>query len=219
MADKMKLTYFPLMAKGLGPALVAECSGLPWTGPKETGLNVFEKWGEMKESGVSPFGQLPLLEDGDLKIGQCCAIMNYIGKKAQTEGKDAAEFAVSQMLMAEGEDIYAIMQKHNATKFAALDTKPQADQGKLWGEVIPGELAKLEKLLGDKKTYTSSGKTPGELYIFAVMHQVAAVKEDCMASAPKFKAFYDGVKADASVQKVLGGESAFGALDPYFIPC
>ena len=27
------LLYFPVMAKGLGPVLVAEFSGLPWQGP------------------------------------------------------------------------------------------------------------------------------------------------------------------------------------------
>eukprot|EP01047_Picozoa_sp_COSAG01_P026749 COSAG01_NODE_1734_length_9366_cov_4.124636_15_plen_52_part_00 len=32
-----KLTYFPLMAKGLGPALCCELSGLPWQGPKDLG--------------------------------------------------------------------------------------------------------------------------------------------------------------------------------------
>ena len=88
----------------------------------------------------------------------------------------------------ESQDLYALMQKHNATKFAALDTKPAADQAKLWSELIPGEVGKLEKLLGGKQKYTDSGKTPGELYIFAVMHQIACVKESpgdcpgCMSS-------------------------------------
>lgn len=217
MAEPMKLTYFPLMAKGLGPALVAECSGLPWVGPKDDATPVFDRWGAMKESGVSPFGQLPLLQDGALNIGQCTAIMNYIGKKAGTEGKDAAEYGVSQMLIAEGEDLYAIMQKHNATKFAALDTKPEADQAKLWGEIIPGEMGKLEKLLGGKATFTSSGKTPGELYVFAVMHQIACVNADICKDTPNLKKFYDGMLADASVKKVLDGESHFGECPPYFI--
>jgi glutathione S-transferase len=36
----------------------------------------------MKESGKSPFGQLPLLKDGGTWVGQSIAIVNYIGKKA-----------------------------------------------------------------------------------------------------------------------------------------
>ena len=35
--DPFTLRYFPLMAKGLGPALVAEFSGLPWIGSKDAG--------------------------------------------------------------------------------------------------------------------------------------------------------------------------------------
>ena len=29
--------YFPIYAKGLGPAIVAEMSGLPWEGPGSLG--------------------------------------------------------------------------------------------------------------------------------------------------------------------------------------
>eukprot|EP00438_Fugacium_kawagutii_P026418 Skav225683 [mRNA] locus=scaffold243:31919:37874:- [translate_table: standard] len=76
--EPMKLYYFPLMAKGLGPAL---------------------------ESGKCAFGQLPLLEvSSSLRISQCVAIVNYIGKISGTEGTSLEEFAVSQALLAEGED-------------------------------------------------------------------------------------------------------------------
>ena len=49
------------MLQGLGPALVAEMSGLPWKGPKDLGFTK-EKWQkEIKESGRPPFKQLPML--------------------------------------------------------------------------------------------------------------------------------------------------------------
>ena len=218
MTKPMELTYFPLMARGLGPALVAECSGLPWTGPKDTGFT-FAAWEDLKASGASPFGQLPLLRDGDLAVGQTIAILNYVGRKAGTEGKDDAEFAVSQMLLAEGEDLFALLNKHQPTMYASLEKKPQADQTKLWGELVPGELGKLETLLGERKSFTSSGKTPGELYVFAVVHQIVLVKPGCLEAFPHFKAFYEGYLADASVQKVLKGESNFGPIEPYFVAC
>merc|ERR1719424_1065673 len=40
--------YFPVMAKGLGPAIILEASGLPWTGPKENGFTM-DSWAEMKK--------------------------------------------------------------------------------------------------------------------------------------------------------------------------
>merc|ERR1719221_2489827 len=82
------LTYFPVMAKGLAPALCAELSGLPWKGKKDTGFES-SKWGDLKASGKSPFGQLPILETEGAAIGQCTAICNYIGHVAGMEGKDA----------------------------------------------------------------------------------------------------------------------------------
>ena len=89
--SKMKLTYFSVMAKGLGPALccgerapavvscrvapasdphsAAELSGLPWDGPKSAGVDLNKDWPKLKPT--TPFGQLPLLEVDGLSIAQC----------------------------------------------------------------------------------------------------------------------------------------------------
>ena len=40
----MKLTYFSVMAKGLGPAICCELSGLDWDGPKSSGFNADTDW-------------------------------------------------------------------------------------------------------------------------------------------------------------------------------
>ena len=46
--------------------------------------------------------RVPLLEVDGMAIGQCVAIVNYIGRRAGMEGRDAEEFALSQVLLAEG---------------------------------------------------------------------------------------------------------------------
>lgn len=43
----LRLYYFPLLAKGLGPAIVAEMSGLPWQGPKDLGFTR-DDWPKLK---------------------------------------------------------------------------------------------------------------------------------------------------------------------------
>ena len=48
MSAMLRLYYFPLMAKGLGPALVAELSGLPWLGPKDLGFTR-DDWPKLKD--------------------------------------------------------------------------------------------------------------------------------------------------------------------------
>ena len=82
MSDLGELIYFPVMAKGLQLACIAEMSGLPWTGftVEESGP---KSWTEIKDSGIAPFGQMPLLKTpGGLVLGQSVAIANYIAKMA-----------------------------------------------------------------------------------------------------------------------------------------
>merc|ERR1712146_204064 len=108
------------------------------------------------------------------------AIVNYIGKKAKTEGKTHAEYIMSRTLLAEGEDLYAAMQKFHPTVYVELGglgrdgmtKKGDADaNAKFWTEWVPGQLSKLEKLLQEKSSFTSTGRTVGELYLWAMLHQ------------------------------------------------
>lgn len=226
MADApMKLTYFPVMAKGLGPALVCEFSGLPWVGPKDLGFTM-EGWGDLKASGKCPFGQLPLLEADGLNIGQCLAIVNYVGKKAGTEGKFPEEFTMSQALIAEAEDLYSSLQKVQPTIFQKMETvgrdgfSKKGDQealNKFWVTWVPEQLKNLEALLGDKAAFTSTGQTVGELYLWAMLHQMKLVKADMFAATPKLGSFYEALEQEPRVQKVLKGESTYGEWKQYFI--
>jgi glutathione S-transferase len=162
-----KFSYFPLFAKGLQPTLCLAVSGAEWEG-NPVGM---EDWGAMKKTGVCPFGQLPILQTPSGAVfGQSTAICNYISKVGGLEGKDAVEFGVSQMCMAEGEDLYAAMQKHQDTMFVK-DKIPKDENAKFWAENVPGHFEKLEKLVGSTG-FTSSGTTGGELYLFGMMFQV-----------------------------------------------
>ena len=44
MVPCFELRYFPLLAKGLGPALVAEHSGLPWAGSASLDFSIERDW-------------------------------------------------------------------------------------------------------------------------------------------------------------------------------
>eukprot|EP00959_Pyramimonas_sp_CCMP1952_P458392 9476540-Pyramimonas_sp.AAC.1 len=99
-----KLTYFPVMAKGLQLALLAEFSGLEWDGEQKTRGDGPRDWPQLKSE--TPFGQMPFLVTPEgLSIGQSVAIANYIGRKGDMLGKTDADFAISQMCMAEGESL------------------------------------------------------------------------------------------------------------------
>ena len=126
-----ELRYFPVMAKGLGPTLVAEHSGQPWKGNKDLGFIARggppgKNFADIKDT--LPFGQLPLLttSNGE-KIAQTTAIVNYIGMVAGTEGS-GRDYAVSQMLIAEAEDIYAMTNKNVPTIVAPLNQGIKGDK-------------------------------------------------------------------------------------------
>lgn len=238
-AADLELYYFALYAKGLGPALVAEFSGLPWKGPgvlrNEWVGDDGVKWGGadgLKASGESPFGQMPLLKTNGPagNIGQTVAIIQYLARQAGAvlEGVDEREFAVSQMLIAEAEDVYAALQRNNPTKFAALSTPEQMAAGarkgdramydKFWAEGFPAKLAKLEALATAPGGFTSTGVTAGELLLFAYFYQMSLMRPaDWLSAAPKVSAWFAALLRNEKVQKVVTGASAFGAMGQYFI--
>lgn len=238
MAELGTLTYFPVLAKGLAPALCAEHSGLPYKGNRDTGFTG-NMWPKLKASGRSPFDQLPILETpGKLVVGQTMAICNHIGKVAGTEGKDLQEYTMSQMVMAEGEDLYIQLQKYQPTAFAKHKSENNA---KFWAEVVPAHLKKLEALMqrrsssgavagclsgicgggggarGKQVGFTSSGTTPGELLLFSYLYQMQLVNEKFLGAAPRLGAWFNHVKTMPETQRVTSGESAMGAMTQYFI--
>eukprot|EP00746_Dinoflagellata_sp_MGD_P022715 gnl/MRDRNA2_/MRDRNA2_153176_c0_seq1.p1 gnl/MRDRNA2_/MRDRNA2_153176_c0~~gnl/MRDRNA2_/MRDRNA2_153176_c0_seq1.p1 ORF type:complete len:246 (+),score=54.23 gnl/MRDRNA2_/MRDRNA2_153176_c0_seq1:99-836(+) len=228
--EPMKLRYFPTMAKGLGPALVAELSGLPWLGNKDLGFSR-ETWPELKATGKPPFGQVPLLEDNGRFIGQSTAIVNYIGKKAKTEGKTQDDYAMSQMLLAEGVDLdtefFKCQPSVGGYGYAGFDDMiyddPMLKKGsaaahaKFWDEWVPGQFSKLETLLAGKDKFTSSGRTVGEIYVWAMMHQMKLCKPDMYKETPNLGRFYESLFNEPGVQKVLKGESTMGELARYYV--
>jgi glutathione S-transferase len=163
----LELRYFNVMAKGLGPALVLEYSGLEWRGSKDLGFHG-GLWQDLKPK--TPFGQLPLLTlpTGEM-IAQTTAIINYIGKTAGTEGSGSS-YATSQMLLGEAEDLYALMQKFVPTIYVAIDKKLGVEAyNDFWLKTAHEHLEKINRLSGHDFLGTT---LPGALYLFSILHQM-----------------------------------------------
>ena len=227
-ASCFELRYFSLMAKGLGPALVAQHSGLPWSGNATLGFTIAEHWKALKPQ--TPFGQLPLLTvlgpDG-FELAQTTAIVNCIDQLAQTNpttNRDGVKgFARSQQLIAEAEDIYNLMVKFLPTLYKRLSDEAvvtskgtAADYATFWSELLPKQLAHLERLtpLGEQG---SSLYSSGELYLFAMLHQAHLVCDTIFAATPTLGEWYARLRADHRTQRVLNGESPMGELAQYFV--
>ena len=91
-----------------------------------------------------PFLELP----NGFVMGQSTAIANYIGNLAGMEGATPQDVGISQMCMAEGEDIYSLMQKYKLQKWQKPEDKlPQADVDKFFAVVFCLVSSLLESVL------------------------------------------------------------------------
>ena len=232
-ASSIELRYFDVTAKGLGPTLCAEFSGLNWQGNLSL-KHDRKKWAQIKQNGDAPFGQQPLLttQTGTI-IGQTVAIVNWIGREAGTDGVANVDggwrsWSTSQMLIAEGEDIYDLMQKFVPTKF--VQEKAGKDKyDEFWSEILPTHVIMLEKLM-KKFNYQQSmmknneeDPTTGELYLFSMLYQAQQVcpgGKDVMLGGEEevtlVRTWYELIEKDPRTIRVLSGNSVMGELKQYF---
>ena len=180
-APSLRLCYFDVMAKGLQVWMVANHSGLKWQGKPE-GFSWRDGPNAMKPS--APFGQMPLLfVGGEDKppVAQATAIASVIGKLANTDGgSDINDYAMSNMLLAQGEDMYNALQKGQPTLYAKIGSgiKTDATHAELWEVTLPHHLDCLEKLCdANAGNFTSTGNTIGEMFLWGVIHQVVLLDE------------------------------------------
>ncbi len=177
----LRLCYFDVMAKGLQVWMVANHSGLKWQGKPE-GFSWRDGPNAMKPS--APFGQMPLLfVGGEDKppVAQATAIASVIGKLANTDGgSDINDYAMSNMLLAQAEDMYNALQKGQPTLYAKIGSgiKTDATHAELWEVTLPHHLDCLEKLCdANAGNFTSTGNTIGEMFLWGVIHQVVLLDE------------------------------------------
>lgn len=71
-----------------------------------------------------PFGQLPYLVDGNVRLAQSNAIFRYVAKKGNMTGDTPEAYADSEMLTEEAADIYNLLAKANysSDKIGAMNS-------------------------------------------------------------------------------------------------
>ena len=216
----LQFMYFDVMAKGLPLVLVLQDTGVEWERAR------VEDWGAAKQDMANfPFQQMPLLVDGGLRIAQSTAILNYVGRKCGRFGASESDQVVSDMLVAEAEDVYSVMQKSIPTLFVKLGT-PMLKGDKEYfektiSETFPKHFNCLEELLRrqDSAPWFIKGdkRCVGELYLWGFLYQLKLALPNILDSFPKLLEFYNAMAGLESVFKVVEGESAFGPWKQYFV--
>jgi len=181
------LYYWGIKARAQLAVLVAAYAGQPLDWNKQP------DWPGLKPS--TPFGQLPYLEDGDVKLAQSGAIARYLGRKFGLQGESDADFAHSEQLIEESQDIFTALVKANYSP-----NKAEA-YTEAFATTIPNHLANLEKLLnGDRFT---SKTTTGELAIFNVINIALDLEAGLLGNFPGLQAFYNRIAANEGVAAYL----------------
>mmetsp|Transcript_91530 Transcript_91530/g.258804 ORF Transcript_91530/g.258804 Transcript_91530/m.258804 type:complete len:226 (-) Transcript_91530:220-897(-) len=215
----LKFTYFGLWAKGPSVALALEHSGLDWEGAFP------DDWSGMKET--TPFFELPVLEVPELgMVGHELAILNLVGRRVpEMAGVSEKDFAISQQLLNQGEDIYQKLSKiktglitgEEAAGFWTDENAKTHNRNygiKVFLRLLESFMSKCAS--GDDK-FTSTGNTVGECKLFASLHSCKLIRDDVLEGYPGLARFYARFAAEPATQAVLAdGAKMPGPFAQYF---
>eukprot|EP00871_Galdieria_phlegrea_P004094 jgi/Galph1/4686/GphlegSOOS_G3321.1 len=94
-----ELTYFNIRGLGEPIRLLFEDNGVAY---KDNRVEAGEEWQRVKQEGIAsgsiPFGQMPVLKDGDFYIAQSGAILRHLARKHGLYGDSEEEKALADML-------------------------------------------------------------------------------------------------------------------------
>jgi len=152
----MKLTYFNLRARGEPARLILEQAGVAYEDHRiESPFVDAGPWMEYKPS--TPYGQLPVLKDGDVEIAQSMTIARYIANKHGLGGNNALESAQMDEIVDALSD--ATNKQYDAFLFEKDENKKKDLQKAFNGTYLPTLFSQLEKRLAERGCeYLAAGR-------------------------------------------------------------
>lgn len=141
---------------------------------------------------------MPVLTGADgFVLGQSLAIVRYIARLAKLQGETDKEFAASEQLIQEGEDIYGNLAKAHY----APDRTEAMD--KFFAGGVNTHLDNLTKLLNGE---TFTGRLlAGDLAIFVALDILVGLQADVLDKHQSLKDFHARVAANPKVSAVAAG--------------
>jgi len=176
-SSKPILTYF----NGRGRAEVARLIFA------ETGTayedNRVQDHSELKKSGKLPFGQLPILQVGDVTIAQSQAINRYLAREHGLAGKNSLENAQVDMVIDGWTDL-------TSARFAA---KTDEEKAKFASETLPTWLGHLEKIVAANGSgyFVGSGLTVADIVGFVSLDYVKTNAPTALEHFPALSKLYE----------------------------
>ena len=204
MSAAATLIYWGIVARGTPAYLVAALGGETLNWDTETA----NAWPAAKSE--APFGQLPFVRDGDVKIAQSMALVRYFARKHNLQGDSLAAYGSTEQITEEASSLFEGLAK---CKYGA---DPLADYNKYFDTYLPAQLAYLENLL----THSFfSGEKPlqGDAALYSAIYIIGRCNADklnaALAHAPKVAAWKAAFEA---IPSIAAAKAHLDTLGAYF---
>ena len=178
---KLDLVYFPIRARAEPARMIMAYGGIPYTDKDCDGFFGMS-FGEAKQGGKLPFGQLPVLHigreggrliesgrviEGGRLIAQSGSINRYLAALVKSPGffpTDLSERAYCDMIHDSAEEIFKIMPIVNIYR----GEKFQQEKEDYFKNVLPSRLQALAKLLATKQFFCGNTVTYCDFSIYHI---------------------------------------------------
>ena len=196
--SKMSLAYFDARARVEPIRVILEELSVPYENRKIS----FEDWEEMK--GDTPFGALPMLEDGDTRIFQTHAIIRHLARVYDLYGSTELEHVRCDVIEEAISDLNELVGK--------APWRPDFSDGR--ADYIANELSPALQRL---KAFLNSNQSPGgfwvgpsltfvDLIAFALLDTTLAMFPEAFEEAAALRAFCARIAARPRIAAYLASD-------------
>jgi glutathione S-transferase len=173
------LTYFRFRGLGEPIRLFFEDQGLTFE-DRRVG---FEDWGALK--GQMQFGQMPRLVDGETTLFQSQAILRHLARQRNLCGETEAERIRCDISAEAGRDLQQRLWDH----FWSPGSNTPEAAAKYEAEELPGQLALIERWLGEAPYFGGERLLFCDYYVLTVLDEAAGFFPAAVAQAPALAAY------------------------------
>ncbi|XP_060608473.1 glutathione S-transferase P-like [Ruditapes philippinarum] len=188
-----QLLYFPLRGRGQATRYFFVDNGIDF---KE--VNIRQDWFETYKPQM-PFGQAPLLKDGDFEVAYSSSILRYLGRKHGLYPNDVKEAAKVDMIADHVEDI---REPYIKMIYYSYDT--EKDDYVKTAIVQLGYVENLLKKWGAE--YISTKISFADYNLFDILDVHVILSPTCLDAFLTLKAYYDRMASRPNLKKYRATE-------------
>jgi len=176
----IKLYYFPAKGRGEHARVLLHEAGIPFED-----IRMDHKTFVEKEKKTAPFGQMPFIDVGKVRIAQSSAINRYVAKIGGLYGHTLEESAKVDMIYEAINDIFTAFIPAHFEKDAK---KKEEKAAQFWNETFPQLTGLLEKqLVANSKNgpfFVGNAVTMADIVLMVEGQRYLGLKPECLNNCP-----------------------------------